>query len=150
MSLDPQLEKRLRLAVKHFWGTREAQGQRQGSVSGTRDAGARSAVTGGAQMNGFINLVRDLLCATGLPKPHVYCDKFIELPGWYRPEKKWDLLVVADKKLFAGIEFKSHVGPSFGNNYNNRTEEAIGSAWIFGRLTAKGRSRLLRGPGSGT
>ena len=27
----------------------------------------------------------------------------------------------------AGIEFKSQVG-SFGNNYNNRTEEALGSA----------------------
>jgi len=37
------------------------------------------------------------------------------------------LLVVADNKLLAGIEFKSQVG-SFGNNYNNRTEEAIGSA----------------------
>jgi hypothetical protein len=51
----------------------------------------------------------------------------MELPGWYRPEKKWDLLVVSDGKLLSGIEFKSHVG-SFGNNYNNRTEEAIGSA----------------------
>jgi hypothetical protein len=28
----------------------------------------------------------------------------------------------------ASIEFKSQVGPSFGNNYNNRTEEALGSA----------------------
>lgn len=79
-------------------------------------------------MNGFIDLVRNLLCETGLPKAHVYCEKFIELPGWYRPEKKWGLLIVADKKLIAGIEFKSQVGPSFGNNYNNRTEEAIGSA----------------------
>ena len=26
------------------------------------------------------------------------------------------------------IEFKSQVGPSFGNNFNNRTEEAIGNA----------------------
>jgi hypothetical protein len=51
----------------------------------------------------------------------------VELPGWYRPEKKWDLLVVADGQFLAGIEFKSQVG-SFGNNYNNRTEEAIGSA----------------------
>jgi hypothetical protein len=58
----------------------------------------------------------------------VYCEKYIELPGWYRPEKKWDLLIVADGKLLAGIEFKSQIGPSFGNNYNNRTEEAIGSA----------------------
>ncbi len=30
-------------------------------------------------------------------------------------------------QFLAGIEFKSQVG-SFGNNYNNRTEEAIGSA----------------------
>src|SRR5277367_2396689 len=78
-------------------------------------------------MDGFINLVRDLLCESGLPKAHVYCEKFVEIPGWYRPEKKWDLLVVADSQLLAGIEFKSQIG-SFGNNYNNRTEEAIGSA----------------------
>ena len=78
-------------------------------------------------MNGFVNLVRDLLCDSGLPRAHVYCEKCVELPGWYRPEKKWDLLVVADGLLLAGIEFKSQVG-SFGNNYNNRTEEAIGSA----------------------
>ena len=32
-----------------------------------------------------------------------------------------------DGRLLAGIEFKSQVG-SFGNNYNNRAEEAIGSA----------------------
>jgi hypothetical protein len=121
------LEKRLTSAIKSFWSTREVQAQKQGSVSGSKDAGARSAVTGGAQMNGFINLVRDLLCESGLPKAHVYCQKCVELPGWYRPEKKWDLLVVSDGKLLAGIEFKSQVG-SFGNNYNNRTEEAIGSA----------------------
>ena len=48
-------------------------------------------------------------------------------PGWFRPEKKWDLLVVVDSCLIAAIEFKSQVG-SFGNNYNNRTEEALGSA----------------------
>jgi hypothetical protein len=127
MSLNPKIEERLRGAVKHFWSTRETQAQKQGSSSGGKDAGARSAVTGGAQMNGFINLVRDLLCESGLPKAHVYCEKYVEIPGWYRPEKKWDLLVVSDGKLLAGIEFKSQVG-SFGNNYNNRTEEAIGSA----------------------
>jgi hypothetical protein len=26
------------------------------------------------------------------------------------------------------MEFKSQIGPSFGNNFNNRTEEALGSA----------------------
>lgn len=127
MSLKRSLRVRLRAAVKQFWTTRETQSRKQGSASGAKDAGARSAVTGGAQMNGFVNLVRDLLGDSGLPKPHVYCDKHVEVPGWYRPEKKWDLLVVADGRLLAGIEFKSQVG-SFGNNYNNRTEESIGSA----------------------
>ncbi len=31
--------------------------------------------------------------------------------------------------LVAAVEFKSQIGPSFGNNFNNRTEEAIGSAF---------------------
>lgn len=50
------------------------------------------------------------------------------MPGWYRPEKQWDLLFLSEGQFIAGIEFKSQVGPSFGNNFNNRTEEAIGSA----------------------
>ena len=78
-------------------------------------------------MDGFVDLVRAHLCNNGLPDAHVYCRKRIEVPGWYRPEKQWDLLVVAEGQFLAGIEFKSQVG-SFGNNYNNRTEEAIGSA----------------------
>jgi hypothetical protein len=127
MSLNPEIRKRLQGAIKSFWSTRETQAMKQGVGSGNKDAGARSAVTGGAQMNGFIALVRDLLCENGLPKAHVYCENHVELPGWYRPEKKWDLLIVSDGKLLAAIEFKSQVG-SFGNNYNNRTEEAIGSA----------------------
>src|SRR5579862_7086274 len=123
MALNPDLEKRLRQAIKHLWNTRESQAQKQGSKTGSRDAGARTAVTGGRQMDGFVSLVRDYLCENGLPKT----EKRIELPGWYRPEKKWDLLLVEDGQLLAGIEFKSQVG-SFGNNYNNRTEEAIGNA----------------------
>ena len=30
--------------------------------------------------------------------------------------------------LVAAVEFKSQIGPSFGNNFNNRSEEAIGTA----------------------
>ena len=36
--------------------------------------------------------------------------------------------MIVDGKLVAAMEFKSQIGPSFGNNFNNRTEEAIGSA----------------------
>jgi hypothetical protein len=51
----------------------------------------------------------------------------LELPGFFRPTKKWDMLVVHERTLLAAMEFKSQKGPSFGNNFNNRTEEAIGT-----------------------
>ena len=127
MALSSELEKGLRQAITHFWRTRKAQALKQGAKTGSRDAGDRTAVTGGRQMDGFISLVRDHVCAHGLSKTQVYCEKRIEIPGWYRPEKRWDLLIVENGQFLAGIEFKSQVG-SFGNNYNNRTEEAIGSA----------------------
>lgn len=127
MAPPADLDHELRKAIKHFWLTRRKQAKRQGSSSGSRDAGARTAVTGGRQMDGFVNLVREQLSEHGISKAQVFCRKRIELPGWYRPEKQWDLLVIANRELIAGIEFKSQVG-SFGNNYNNRTEEAIGSA----------------------
>jgi hypothetical protein len=126
--MNQQLQQRLANAVEYFWSTRMEQANRQGSGSGTKDAGARAAVTGGAQMNGFVRLVRDILCESGLPIGTINHGSRIELPGWYRSEKKWDLLVVVNCKLVAAIEFKSQVGPSFGNNFNNRSEEAIGSA----------------------
>ena len=42
--------------------------------------------------------------------------------------KLWDMLAINDGRLVATIELKSQVGPSFGNNLNHRTEEAIGTA----------------------
>jgi hypothetical protein len=59
---------------------------------------------------------------------HIQRERAVELPGFFRPTKEWDLLVVREQTLIAAIEAKSQVGPSFGNNFNNRTEEAIGSA----------------------
>ncbi len=50
------------------------------------------------------------------------------MPGYFRPTKLWDLLVINEGRLIAALEFKSQVGPSFGNNFNNRSEEAIGTA----------------------
>ena len=59
---------------------------------------------------------------------YVFRKKLLELPGFFRPTKEWDLIVVKNGHLVAAIEAKSQVGPSFGNNFNNRTEEAMGTA----------------------
>ena len=79
-------------------------------------------------MSGFISLFTKVVLATGIQEEHVFYHKSLELPGFFRPTKEWDLLVVKDGRLIAAIEAKSQVGPSFGNNFNNRTEEAMGSA----------------------
>jgi hypothetical protein len=116
----------LRAAIRHFWKTREQQSTRQ--IGDDADRGARSAVTGGKQLDGFIRLVRDQLIAAKVPEACIAIDKRVELPGWFRAEKKWDLVIVHEGELLAVVEFKSQIGPSFGNNFNNRTEEALGSA----------------------
>ena len=141
--MNSELELKLREAVACFWSSRETQAQKQGAISGIRDAGARAAVTGGSQMDGFVALVRDLLEESGVDKPVIYCERCVELPGWFRPEKKWDLLVVVDGRLIAAIEFKSQVG-SFGNNYNNRSEEAIGNAIDVWTAYREGRFGTVR------
>ena len=122
------LDDRVREAVRQFWETRSAQGKNQGGTSGVRDHGNRTAVTGGAQLDGFAYLVRDLLIEEGISESDIHCKKTLELPGYYRAEKQWDLLVIVNGQLLAAMEFKSQIGPSFGNNFNNRTEEALGNS----------------------
>jgi len=122
------LDKRVGKAIKLFWLTRDKQSKSQGTKTGQKDAGLRAAVTGGKHLDGFIDICRDLFIKAGVPKAHVFWRDRKELPGYYRAEKNWDLIVVADGHLLAVIEFRAQVGPSFGNNFNNRTEEAIGNA----------------------
>jgi hypothetical protein len=114
-------------AIQVFWDTRREQ-QRKQAITGRVDAGMRGAVTGGAQMAALELLVVEILRQVGLRELDIRTKRELELPGYYRPEKKWDLLVIAQGTLVCAIEFKSQVGPSFGNNFNNRVEEAIGSA----------------------
>jgi len=114
-------------AVARFWQTRRNQADKQRS-SGRADQGARSAVTGGAQMDGFIDLIAELIVDAGVDSSLIFRKRRLELPGFFRPTKEWDLLVVRDDQLIVAVEVKSQVGPSFGNNFNNRIEEAMGSA----------------------
>lgn len=133
-----------RSAVKKFWTSRKKATKRQ-RVSGKMDQGERSAVTAGNNLNGFVNLVADIVHANGLSKAAILQKRrLLTLPGFFRPTKVWDLLVMNQGKLVAAIEFKSQVGPSFGNNCNNRCEEALGNAvdlWTAYREGAFGESK---------
>ncbi|MGQ9675437.1 MAG: PaeR7I family type II restriction endonuclease [Chloroflexota bacterium] len=125
------LDKDLQKAIQSFWNTRREQGERQ-AQSDRQDQGARSEVTGGAHMKALESVVASRLERLRLPDLTIQGGVTgerarTELPGFYRPEKAWDMVVLSHKRLVATIEFKSQVGPSFGNNANNRAEEAIGN-----------------------
>lgn len=132
MALDlVDYERKAREAVQAFWGNREAARQKQ-IESGKADQGERAGVTAGKNMDGFVALVLDLVKKNGLEKAEIHQKRAVlTLPGYFRPTKLWDLLVMYKGELIAALELKSHVGPSFGNNFNNRTEEAIGTAKCF-------------------
>lgn len=129
MSLDlAGYEDRAREAVKLFWGNRDAALAKQ-VAAGNQDAGARGAVTAGKNMDGFLALAEALVAANGLEAAEICVQRrLLTLPGFFRPTKLWDMLVMHRGQLVAALEFKSQVGPSFGNNFNNRSEEAIGTA----------------------
>lgn len=143
MSVIPEgYEERVRQAVSHYWRTLAAQASKQRAGEG--DRGTRAAVTGGKQMDGFCKLVSWVVSENGMPGASVHMHNNLELPGFFRPTKKWDLLVVHRDHLVAALEFKSQAGPSFGNNFNNRTEEALGTAldiWTAFREGAFGGAR---------
>lgn len=126
------IDRRLQRAVQSYWDARAKNKEKQ-IEGGKIDAGTRGEVTGGSQMGGMEVLVADILCDAGLKRLDIKTRTSLELPGYYRSEKKWDLIVVSESQLVTAMEFKSQVGPSFGNNFNNRSEEAIGSAtdiWV--------------------
>lgn len=143
MALDlVDYERKAREAVKAFWGNREAARQKQ-IESGKADQGERAGVTAGQNMDGFLALMLDIIKANGLPQAEIHHNRaMLTLPGYFRPTKLWDLLVIYKGELIAAIELKSQVGPSFGNNFNNRTEEAVGTAhdlWTAYREEAFGK-----------
>ncbi|WP_166372503.1 PaeR7I family type II restriction endonuclease [Psychromonas sp. SA13A] len=100
-------------AVRHFWNTRNG---------GT-------GVLGGKTLDGFVNLVQHVIDDSNLEDYEVHTGKNTsQLPGYFRPHKSWDIVVVYQGKLVAAVELKSQVG-SIGNNFNNRTEEVLGSGF---------------------
>lgn len=130
MSLQPlpdSFDEHIAGAVRAFWALRSAE------PIEARQGGARDSVLGGKNMAAFHDVILSVAMHCGLPASSVLTgSRKTILPGFYRPTKNWDTLVIHKERLIAVFEFKSQVG-SFGNNFNNRSEEAIGSAadlWV--------------------
>jgi hypothetical protein len=121
--------RKLEDAAKYYWRTRKNQASRQ-KKRGKVDAGTRGQVTGGRHLDGFARLVEDICMKAGFRKDEIFFNRAVPVPGYYRPQKNWDVVVLREGKLIAAIELKSQSG-SFGNNFNNRSEEVLGVSRDF-------------------
>jgi hypothetical protein len=107
-------ELKAREAVQLFWRNREAARQKQ-IDSGSEDRGERAGVTAGKNMDGVLSLVEALAHANGLSRATIHRDRaLLTLPGFFRPTKLWDMLIMNEKRLVAALEF-SLVGEICGS-----------------------------------
>ncbi len=127
-----------RAAVQACWDERSSAAHRQETGGRARDVGLRTGVTSGRHLDSLAAVVANVFVDVGLPATSVFLRKRVELPGYFRAEKQWDLVVVHDGELVAAIELKSMLG-SYGNNLNNRVEEAVGNAHDLLRAYEEGR-----------
>ena len=126
---DIEIEEKLAKAAAFYWRMRRRQVLLQ-KKRGVLDAGTRGQVTGGRHLDAFAKLIQDICIKAGFKRSEIFFDRDVPIPGYYRPQKNWDVVVLRDGKLIAAIELKSQSG-SFGNNFNNRSEEVIGVSRDF-------------------
>jgi len=123
---DAEIDARVRDAIRRMWATRSEQAERQ-LASGRQDQGSRGTATGGRHLDAFAEILAELAAEAGFASDEVRFRSGVEVTGFYRPTKKWDLVVIREQRLCAAVELKSMAG-SYGKNLNNRSEEALGSA----------------------
>lgn len=116
-------------AVAEYWGAKQTQNELS-AIKNKVGAGTAGAVRGGKHFDSIAALLSKFFLEAGYPPGAIRVTKSqgLELPGYYRAQKQWDVVVEHKNTLVAAFELKALGGPSFGNNYNNRVEEAIGSA----------------------
>ena len=129
MSIDlADYKTKARSAVKTFWLSRKIAGTKKQTV-GSKDWRKRNVHTSGGSMDGFIDLVIDIVHANGLPDADIMRKgRGLLLPGHFGPVKSWDVIVMNHGNLIAVIKFDAQVGPSFRKKAISSCDQAISLA----------------------
>lgn len=114
------------VAVATYWDVRRSQSQRS-IAQGVLNPGLRSEVTGGRHLDDLQALIIRVFIDAGIPA-HLIDVKKRPIAGYFRRDKSWDVVVMVADRVVGIIELKSMAGDSPGQNYNNRTDEALGQA----------------------
>lgn len=138
--MTPEQKAQVHDALLAYWTSRDEAAIRQAARGGS-DVGARAGATSGTHLDRVAQLLGRICLAAGAPADAVYYNAPADdpnkrtrvkagytLPGYFRPTKQWDVVVYHNRAPIVVVELKSQNGPSYGNNANNRAEEAIGNA----------------------
>jgi Restriction endonuclease XhoI len=124
------------LAVGDYWDVRWTQAQRS-HAQGVLNPGLRSEVTGGRHLDALHALIIRVFLDAGIP-PHLIDVKKRPVAGFFRRDKSWDVVVMVQDRVVGIIELKSMAGTAPGQNYNNRTDEALGQALDIWKAVERG------------
>lgn len=131
-------------AIAAYWVTKAKQKAAAEEIRSTAE-GTSKAVRGGGHFNPVANLLARFFTDAGYPTESIAAGgRGVVLPAYFRPNKKWDLVVIHEGILVAAIELKALGGPSYGNNYNNRVEEALGNSIDLSHATREGLMGMER------
>lgn len=119
-------------ALAAYWGKKTLQLENS-RIADAVGAGTAGSVRGGKQFDPVANLITRFFVEAGYPASSIRINRGVDLPGYFRPSKQWDVVVGINGVLVAAFELKALGGPSFGNNANNRIEEALGSSLCLRR-----------------
>lgn len=122
----PDYQDLVRAAVGAYWNVRQSQADRS-RAQGVLNTGTRAEVTGGRHLDDLHALLVRVFVDAGIPA-HLMDVKKRPIPGYFRRDKSWDVVVMVADRVVGIIELKSMVGEQPGQNYNNRTDEALGQA----------------------
>jgi hypothetical protein len=132
----PDYAERVQAAVASYWDVRAAQAKRS-KEAGVLNTGLRSEVTGGRHLDALELLLVEVLVDAGMPADMLEV-KRRPVPGYFRRDKSWDIVVTIQDRVLAIIELKSIVGNNPGQNFNNRTDEALGQAMDVWKAVERG------------
>lgn len=118
------------------WNVRRIQSKRSLS-SGVLNPGLRSEVTGGRHLDALQELLVRVFVDAGMPAELMDVKKR-PVAGYFRRDKSWDIVVMVAGRVVGIIELKSMAGNSPGQNYNNRTDEALGQAVDIWKAVERG------------
>ncbi|MDH4163459.1 MAG: PaeR7I family type II restriction endonuclease [Nitrospirota bacterium] len=105
---------KVRSAIKLFWSKRGTGNAKKPPTS---------------EMDGFKDLVVDIVCANGLTRGNVLSpDQSVTLPGHYSATQSWDVVVVNEGRLITAIKFDFLLGPSLATGMNGMCNEILGRA----------------------